>query len=90
MKLASFLTLATTATAADYRREISVPCEGQQHTGQAANLIFDNDVDVKTVRIGLDGVDKNDYNGLEVLMHHSSYKRPMRCGTKARFTLIAR
>ena len=88
MKLAPFLTLGSVAVAADYRREISNPCEGQ-HTGQAVHLIFDNDVDVETIRIGLSGADKNDFNGLEVLMHHSSYKRPMRCGTKARFTLIA-
>merc|ERR1712242_412175 len=34
------------------------------------------------VKIGIDGSKKNDYFGLEVLMHHPTYKRPKRCGTK--------
>ena len=81
MKLGPFLaTLATVQ--AGYRREISNQCDGE-HVGQEASLVFDREMSVEMVKLGIDGTKKNDYFGLEVLMHHPTYKRPMRCGTKA-------
>lgn len=77
MKLGAFL-LALSAA----KREITNQCS--TNVGQEANVLFDSETNVEKVTLTVPTEKKNDYFGLEVLMHHSSYKRPTRCGTKDR------
>ena len=79
MKLAPFL---LALSAADLKREITNQCSA--NVGEQANVLFGSETNVEKVTLTIPAEKKNDYFGLEVLMHHSSYKRPARCGTKGR------
>ena len=77
MKLGSFF---VALAAADYRKEILEQCSSQ--VGSSSFLHFDGETEVQKVAVTIPPEKKNDYFGMEALMHHSSYKRPTRCGAK--------
>ena len=78
MKLASFL--LGLSTASSVIREITNQCS--PNVGEEATLTFGTGAYVERVTLTIPAEKKKDYKGLVVRIHHSSYDKPKRCGSK--------